>query len=198
MTDYPEAARDPIVCLHDRPGAAHWYADQIDALGARVVETADVLDARDGASVDRWVAAAARDIEADAPAHVLATATAAYAAIVLASRHPHLVRSLLLGDPQIPHDDAEYRQLLASVHAPTLVIASAPDQVSEAAEESRLAVPQGIAGGIDNGVFVVIDGCDVPAHRERGSSFHEWVTSFTIIAEGLGALGQRRQEEAHV
>ncbi|EOM74480.1 alpha/beta hydrolase [Rhodococcus rhodnii] len=192
MREIPDRGSEPIVCVHDRPGGAHWFAEQIDTLGARPVEVEDVLDIDDDASLARWLRHVVGEIGSDAPVHVLATGPAAYAAVVLAARYPDLVRSLLLGDPRIPGDTEEYRDLLASVRTPTLVIASA----IEGASDRELAVPQSIAGGIDNGVFVVIDGVAVPAHRERGSSFDEWATSFTVIAEGLGALEPRRQEKA--
>ncbi|QNG21113.1 hydrolase [Rhodococcus triatomae] len=156
----------------------------------------------------------AREIEAvGEPVHVLATGIAAHGAVVLAVRHPELVVSLLLGDPADESPSTE-RDLLGRVTTPTLVIASQPDggrassaepdggRASSAepdgGRESVSSAAQALAGGIDNGVFVVIDGAAVPAHRERGASFDEWVTSFTIIAEGLGALGAHRQEEVHV
>ncbi|NUP25364.1 MAG: alpha/beta hydrolase, partial [Nocardia sp.] len=74
---------------------------------------------------------------------------------------------------------------------PSLVIASVPDGHAD------IATAQSIAGGIDNGVFVVIDGGTIPAHRERAASFNEWVTAFTIIAEGLDAMASQRQEKAN-
>ena len=196
-----DAGCRPIVCLHDRSGAADWFAAQVDHLGARVIEPHVALT---GDALDEWVSWSAREIEAvGEPVHVLATGIAAHGAVVLAVRHPELVVSLLLGDPADESPSTE-RDLLGRVTTPTLVIASQPDggRASSAepdgGRESVSSAAQALAGGIDNGVFVVIDGAAVPAHRERGASFDEWVTSFTIIAEGLGALGAHRQEEVHV
>ncbi|WP_200949854.1 alpha/beta fold hydrolase [Nocardioides sp. Root151] len=186
----------PIVCLHPTPGAADWFDQQHEDLDVIAWETPGdlALDATDPGSVDRWVEGAVTAVTSrgEGPVHVLATGAAAYGAIVLASRHPELVVSLLLGDPELAHAagaETERADLLRSIVAPTLVIASAPDPGHGTADA------QALAGGIDNGVFVIIDGCRVPAHRERGSSFNEWVSSFTIIAEGLMALAPQRQED---
>lgn len=180
-------------------------------LGAEMTAQLADLDVRpweSGASagpheLDRWVEALCHHLATvGSSAHLLATGPAAYGAIVLAARHPELVVSLLLGDPEVDLEAEGYAALLRAVVAPTLVIAAAPDADSATPEvgaevSPQIAQAQSIAGGIDNGVFVVIDGCPVPAHRERGSSFTEWVTSFTTIAEGLVALTQQRQEERH-
>lgn len=198
MTDLLErSTTDPIVCLHGEQDVAAWYVDQLVGLDALVWETpADVvLDRTDVASLDRWVDAAVAGItrlSGGRRVHVLATGPAAYGAIVLGARHPEVVTSLLLGDPETDPTEQGYAELLAAVTAPTLVVASAPEPGDPA---QTVAAAQSIAGGIANGVFVVIDGALVPAHRERGSSFNEWVTSFTIIAEGLDALGTQRQED---
>lgn len=187
----------PIVAVAVGPGATDRFIGQAD-LG--VLPWAGAQDTTD---LDGWVDALADHLAGFGQrVHVLATGPAAYPAIVLAARRAELVMSLLLGDPEVDPDAEGYAALLREVAAPTLVIAAAPDpdaatpQVG-AAVSPEIAQAQSIAGGIDNGVFVVIDGCPVPAHRERGSSFNEWVTSFTIIAEGLVALTQQRQEERH-
>lgn len=204
----PEAPADrhsPVIGLCAEPGAADWYREQAD-LDLHPWDAGEPLDATDPDALDRWVTAAAAHLATFGErVHVLATGPAAYAAIVLGVRHPELIMSLLLGDPQMderlgPGNDG-YDELLHQVVAPTLVIASAPDPdgTPTVGDEIRpeMAQAQSIAGGVDNGVFVVIDGCRVPAHRERGSSFNAWVTSFTTIAEGLVALTQQRQEELH-
>lgn len=169
----------PIACLGADPGTVTWFQGELDGLesiaweGGAATQTATTLEA--------WVAAAREAITLDAATrvHLLTTGPAAYGAITLAARHPHLVASLLLGDPDVDPETAGYAETLADVQAPTLVIASAPDP-GHATEHA-----QSIAGGITDGVFVIIDGAQIPAHRERGSSFNEWAVAFTLIAEGL-------------
>ncbi|UUZ60296.1 alpha/beta fold hydrolase [Nocardioides sp. B-3] len=194
------AAARPIVCLHTAPGAADWFDQQHEDLDvvARDVPADLATVAADPGSLESWVEGAVTAVRSGGggPVHVLATGGAAYGAIVLAARHPELVVSLLLGDPELVRTadtraEGERAELLRTVGVPTLVIASAP----ELGHGNRDA--QTLAGGIDNAVFVIIDGCRVPAHRERGSSFNEWVSSFTIIAEGLMALAPQRQEDVH-
>jgi len=183
----------PIGCVHATPGEVTWFNEQLDGLAVMPWETSggSGVDPSDPGSVDRWVADAVGAIRdrGNEPVHVLATGPTAHPAIVLAARHPQLVTSLILGDPEVDHHRAGYAELLRSVCAPTLVIAAAPEATHDAGPAQR------IAGGIDNGVFVIIDGCPIPAYRERSSSFNEWVVSFTIIAEGLRALATHRQEE---
>ncbi|MGC5164694.1 alpha/beta hydrolase [Rhodococcus sp. 105337] len=177
--------REPILCVHDGPGVTDHFADQIRALAALPIGTQTVLDIAETDSLERWLDEVTGGFVEHGRSHLLATGPAAYGAIVFATRRPELVLSLLLGDPAVPSESEDYRDLLRTVVAPTLVIASVP----EAGDETCLEQPQTIAGGIDNGVFVVIDGCRVPAHQERPTSFNEWVTSFTIIAEGLADSG---------
>lgn len=187
----------PIVAVDVGPDATDRFIAQADL---------DVLPwaaEENAGDLDRWVDALAAHLAGFGQrVHVLATGPAAYPAIVLAARRPELVMSLLLGDPEVDPETDGYAALLREVAAPTLVIAAAPDADAAspevgAAVSPEIAQAQSIAGGIDNGVFVVLDGCPVPAHRERGSSFNEWVTSFTTIAEGLVALTQQQQEERH-
>lgn len=171
----------PIVCLGTEPGDATWFDSELDGLAA--VPWADGGAMTEPADLDAWVSAAAAEIATQATrAHVLATGPAAYGAILLAARHPALVVSLVFGDPVVDTGQEEYDAQLAAVRAPSLVIASAPDPGQSTGQA------QSIAGGIENGVFVIIDGAQIPAHRERGSSFAEWVAAFTVIAEGLVAL----------
>lgn len=181
-----------LVCLHAGPEPGRWFADQVAALGA-IAHRCRALDPADQESVDAWVnevAAAVTALGHDR-VHVLATGATAYGAIAFAACHPALVTSLVLGDPEVEPDLPGYGEFLARVSAPSLVIASVPD------EHTDIARAQSIAGGIDNGVFVVIDGATIPAHRERADSFNEWVTAFTIIAEGLDAMASQRQEKAN-
>lgn len=181
-----------LVCLHAGADPDSWFADQIEALGALAYRSR-ALDPADQESVEPWVdevAAAVAALGHDR-VHLLATGANAYGAIALAARHPTLVTSLVLGDPEVETDVPGYRELLTRVAAPSLVIASVPDGHAD------IATAQSIAGGIDNGVFVVIDGGTIPAHRERAASFNEWVTAFTIIAEGLDAMASQRQEKAN-
>lgn len=181
-----------LVCLHAGPDPARWFADQVETLGAIAHRSAAPPPA-DPESVDAWADEAAAGVTAlgHDRVHLLATGATAYGAIALAARHPALVTSLVLGDPEVDPDAPGYGELLARVAAPTLVIASVPD------ERMDMAHAQSIAGGIDNGVFVVIDGGTIPAHRERAASFNEWLTAFTVIAEGLDSMASQQQEKTH-
>jgi hypothetical protein len=181
-TSAATSARRPVVHLGSRAGNVTWLGEDLD--GIDTIPWSVEAPVTDVATVDGWVAAATEELarRSDLGVHVLAIGAAAYPAIALAARRPELVASLLLGDPQVDLDLDGYQVLLASVTAPTLVIASAPQH------EESIEHAQSIAGGIDNGVFVIIDGADVPAHRERGSSFSEWAVAFTEIAEGLRTL----------
>ncbi|WP_327150999.1 alpha/beta fold hydrolase [Nocardia sp. NBC_01329] len=181
-----------LVCLHAGPDPARWFADQVAALGA-IAHRCRPLDPADPECVDAWVNEVASAVTAlgHGRVHLLATGTTAFGALALAARRPALVTGLVLGDPRVDPAAPGYDELLAQVAAPSLVIASVPD------ERVDIAQAQSIAGGIDNGVFVVIDGGTVPAHRERAASFNEWVTAFTIIAEGLDAMASQRQEKTN-
>lgn len=184
----PDEPNDPFVCLHDRPGGGEWFAEQILELDACAIEPADILDPDDETSVKSLLDKAIREMAArttidGAPAHLIATGEAVAVALRLAVDRPDLVRSLLLGDPSSGYDDGGNDDVLRAVSVPTLVIASAPE-----AEGLVSASAQRIAGLVDNGVLVLIDGCRVPAHRENGVSFDEWAMSFAAIAEGLATL----------
>lgn len=179
-------ARRHVVCLHAGPGAADWFASQLGAFRASAWETPEdlTLQPADPRSVNQWVAAAAGVIAQtdDGQRHVLATGEAAYGAIVLAAEHPELVTSLVLGDPIVDEADDNYWQQMKRVRCPALVVASAPERSTDVAQA------QSVAGGIANGVFVIIDGCEAPAHKNRENSFNEWLVSFFAIAEGLRSL----------
>ncbi|MFI2332240.1 alpha/beta fold hydrolase [Nocardia rhamnosiphila] len=187
-----ETPAHALVCLHAGPDPARWFADQVETLGAIARRSAAPPPA-DPEHVDAWAHEVAAGVTAlgHDRVHLLATGATAYGAIALAARYPALVTSLVLGDPEVDPDAPGYGELLAQVAAPTLVIASVPD------ERVDIAHAQSIAGGIDNGVFVVIDGGTIPAHRERAASFNEWLTAFTVIAEGLDAMASQQQEKTH-
>lgn len=199
MMKTPESPRDRFVCLHEGLDGGDWFAEQVLNLDATVIDAGIPFRLEDPQSVESWVAGVAAQLSRfHTPVHVIATGAAASGALALQVRNPELVRSLLLGDPVAPDDSPEFRAMLGAVTAPTLVIASAPDDTDNAIS----AAGQQIAGLVDNGVFVVIDGCRVPAHRERGSSFDEWVLSFAGIAEGIAAMNaamnSAHEEKAHV
>lgn len=182
----------PIVHLGTVPGEATWFERDLGDLAS--IPWQDGTPLADTSAVEGWVSAAVDTItDGGRPrAHVLATGPAAYGAIVLAARHPALVASLLLGDPAVDGSLDGYAELLASVRAPTLVIASVPDPGHRADQA------QSIAGGIADGVFVVIDGARVPAHQERSGSFTEWTVAFTEIAEGLETVDRQEPGEPGV
>ncbi|MGO4588589.1 alpha/beta fold hydrolase [Paenarthrobacter sp. 2TAF44] len=182
-----------VVCLHGGGGAGEWFDHQLDALGARAWEPGIgvALDvAGPPGQMDEWVEAASSALydSTAGPAHILASGTAAYGAIVLAALHPEQVKSLILGDPLVDMSLEGFVATLRRVRAPSLVIAAAPDI------DTDISIPQSIAGGISNGVFVIIDNTAVPAHQSRSHSFNEWSRSFMNIAEGLHTVTQTQEE----
>jgi len=184
-----------VVCLHGGGGAGEWFAHQLDALGARAWEpgigvTFDVTGPP--GQMDDWVEAASSALHesASGPAHILASGTAAYGAIMLAALHPQQVKSLILGDPLVDTSVEGFVATLRRVRAPSLVIAAAPDI------DTDISIPQSIAGGITNGVFVIIDNTAVPAHQSRSHSFNEWSRSFMNIAEGLHTVTETQEEHS--
>ena len=184
-----------VVCLHGGGGADEWFAHQLDALGARAWEpgigvTFDVTGPP--GQMDDWVEAASSALHesASGPAHILASGTAAYGAIMLAALHPQQVKSLILGDPLVDTSVEGFVATLRRVRAPSLVIAAAPDL------DTDISIPQSIAGGITNGVFVIIDNTAVPAHQSRSHSFNEWSRSFMNIAEGLHTVTETQEEHS--
>jgi len=184
-----------VVCLHGGGGAGEWFAHQLDALGARAWEpgigvTFDVTGPP--GQMDDWVEAASSALHesASGPAHILASGTAAYGAIMLAALHPQQVKSLILGDPLVDTSVEGFVATLRRVRAPSLVIAAAPDI------DTDISIPQSIAGGISNGVFVIIDNTAVPAHQSRSHSFNEWSRSFMNIAEGLHTVTETQEEHS--
>ncbi|MFK0039409.1 alpha/beta fold hydrolase [Paenarthrobacter sp. NPDC090517] len=184
-----------VVCLHGGEGAAEWFAQQLDALGARAWEPRLGVDGDvtgPPGQMDAWVEAASSALSESTtgPAHILASGTAAYGAIMLAARHPEQIKSVILGDPVVDTSVEGFVATLRRVRAPSLVIAAAPDM------DNDISIPQSIAGGIRNGVFVIIDNTAVPAHQSRSHSFNEWSRSFMNIAEGLHTVTETQEEHS--
>ncbi|MFI7484108.1 alpha/beta fold hydrolase [Kocuria sp. M1R5S2] len=177
--------RDLVLCLDGTPGQGSQFLDQTGFLRAGYWAPATAgYDIHDRAGVEQWVENAAAHIRAEgiAPLHALVAGDVAYGALLLGARHPELLTSLVISDPLVDENDEQYWDTLRDVHVPTLVIASAPEP------DTDITKPQTVAGGVDNGVFVIIDGTSAPAHRTRPASFNEWASSFMTIAEGLRAL----------
>ncbi len=177
-----------ILCLRSGAEPADWYLEQVHALGAHEWgpqgETDDTT----------WLEQAAHAITNGAhgwPVHVLATGATVTRALLLAARRPDLVTSVLASDPEVNDADPAYWELLRQVQTPTLVLVAAPQP------ESDTSPAQTVAGGIANGVMVIVDGCTAPVHRQSARSFNEWVTAFMSIAEGLQTLTLNPREETH-
>lgn len=188
----PAAERDTlaagILCLRSGAEPADWFLEQVHALGA--VEWAPEAETDD----ETWLAQAVGVIAEHAggePVHVIAAGPAVPRALLLAARRPELVVSILAGDPEVNEADPAYWDLLRQVHTPTLVVVAAPRPDSDTSQA------QTVAGGVDNGVMVIIDGTAAPVHRSNPRSFAEWVTAFMSIAEGLRTLTPQPREEAH-
>lgn len=114
-----------------------------------------------------------------AASHVLAIGAEAPGALSLAAQHVERVVSLVLVDPDVQPDDPEHLATMKQVAVPTLVIASAPSP------DHPVEQAQSVAGGVDNGVFVIIDGSEAPTLLNRPESVIEWASAFMQIAEGL-------------
>ncbi|MFJ5956988.1 alpha/beta fold hydrolase [Paenarthrobacter sp. NPDC092416] len=192
--EHPKASHS-VVCLHGSADADSWFSDQLLDFGAWAWDGSNHLGGQPASAAEsrEWAASAASAlVEAETgPVHVIATGSSALGAIALGASRPELVKSLILGDPEVDPADVAYASLLRDVRAPTLVIAAAP------AFDTDISKPQSVAGGIKNGVFVIIDNCHVPAHRNRPASFNEWAKSFINIAEGLHAF-TRPEEDGNV
>jgi pimeloyl-ACP methyl ester carboxylesterase len=183
------ALRDGVVCLRSGTEPADWFLDQVHALGASEWGPAEA-----GTDDDAWVTGAADAVAAQAgggPAHVIATGPTAHRVLLLAVRRPELVTSVLIADPEVDDADPAYWELLRQVRTPTLVVVAAPER------DTDISDAQSVAGGVHNGVMVIIDDCAAPVHRQSPQSFHEWITAFMSIAEGLRALTYDTKEEAH-
>lgn len=130
-----------------------------------------------------WDADTTERVRSGDQIHVIACGADVVDAVALAIEHPETVLSLILAEPT-PLPTATI-DALPAVSVPTLVLASAP------AADTDLVAAQTLAGDIENGVFVVLDGAPSPAHTERRKSFEEWTVSFVAIAEGLAARDGR-------
>lgn len=180
MSSTPTARRHPlttgVLCLRSGPEPADWFLDQVHALGAQ--EWSPDWDLDDEAWLERAAGTIADRLDGG-PVHVIAAGAAVPRALLLAARRRDLVTSILAGDPEVDESDPGYWELLGQVHAPTLVVVAAPDP------DTDTSGAQSVAGGIDNGVLVIVDGAVAPTHRSRPESFTEWATAFMVIAEGL-------------
>lgn len=177
-----------VVCLRAGDDPADCYLEQLHALGA--TEWAPAEETDDAG----WVGQAGQMLVEQAggePVHLLVSGRTVPRALQLAVRHPDLVCSILASDPVVDEEDPAYWELLARVQAPTLVLVAAPHRDSDTSQA------QTVAGGVDNGVMVIIDGAIAPVHRQAPQSFNEWVTAFMSIAEGLRTLASQHMEEAH-
>ncbi len=177
-----------ILCLRSGTDPADWFLDQVHALGA--VQWGPEGEPDDEA----WLAQADRALTEDLggrPVHVIAAGTAVPRALLLAARRPESVISVLAGDPVVDESNPAYWELLRQVHTPTLVVVAAPRPDSDTSHA------QTVAGGIENGVMVIIDGTAAPVHRSNPRSFAEWVSAFMSIAEGLQTLTPQPREETH-
>ncbi|MHC6222463.1 alpha/beta fold hydrolase [Arthrobacter sp. MMS24-S77] len=192
--DSPQAdtrrIRHRVVCLHNGSGAGEWYTRQVAAYDAQTWGGAHLGATVPEDQLEGWVTAAAAALRDGGvtPVHLVTSGRAVYGTIVLAGRYPELVKSMILGDPEVDTSVEGYAHSLQLVQAPSLVIAAAPQADTDIAE------PQSIAGGIDNGVFVIIENTAVPAHRTRADSFNEWATSFMNIAEGLHTFAESEED----
>lgn len=115
----------------------------------------------------------------DESVHVVAVAADAPGALFLAANRAERVVSLVLIDPEVHGDDPEHVTTMRAVTVPTLVIVSAPTP------DAPIEQGQAVAGGVDNGVFVIIDGTAAPTLESRPESVLEWSSAFMSIAEGL-------------
>lgn len=176
-----------ILCLRSGDEPADWFLDQIHALGA--VEWGPTGQPDDEAWLTQAVDAIGEHFAGD-PVHLISAGSAVRRALLVAARRPDLVISILAGDPEVDESDAAYWELLRQVHTPTLVVVAAPRPDTDTSQA------QTVAGGIDNGVMVIVDGAAAPVHRSNPHSFAEWITAFMAIAEGLRTLTPQQREEA--
>jgi pimeloyl-ACP methyl ester carboxylesterase len=186
-TGQPESPAGGVLCVRSGEQPPGWFVDQVYALAA--IEWGPDGDPDDEAWVAQAVDAVA-DQPSGAPVHMIASGTGVPRALALAAHRPDLVTSIVACDPVVDESDPAYRELLRQVRAPTLVVVAA----SRADTDTSQA--QTVAGGIENGVMVIVDGAVAPVHRSNPHSFAEWVTAFMSIAEGLQALAPPATEEA--
>ncbi|TWP34686.1 alpha/beta fold hydrolase [Leekyejoonella antrihumi] len=166
-----------VLALHTAAPTADWPAPSIDEVTLRKVTFAEDTDLASRVTV------AARAIdEFGSPMHVLASGDDGAVAIRLAVTHPELVKSLVLADATSHTALGDVTADLTAVTVPALVVCAAPELNSD------LTASQELAGQISNGVFVVMDRVERPAHRARPDSFNAWSDSFISIVEGLRGL----------
>lgn len=172
-----DTATAAVLCLHSTDRTRGWPAPALEDVAGQT------LTFDEGISLDAKVDAAAATVESfGAPMHILASGDDGAVAVRLAVIRPDLVKSLLLADCNPVTPQADVTDDLPRVLAPALVVCAAPDG------NTGLEASQTLAGQIDNGVFVVIDHVERPAHSSRPSSFSAWTSSFISIVEGLRAL----------
>lgn len=172
------ATAPPVVLfLHSAATARDWPAPSLDEVTSRRV----IFE--DGAGLDSRVDEAAQAImDFGKPMHVLASGDEGAVAIRLAVAHPDLVKSLVLADCDPDTALGDVIADLPRVEAPTLVLCASPEG------EGGFEASQTLAGQISNGVLVVLDDVERPAHTSRPGSFSAWSNSFISIIEGLRAL----------
>ncbi|MBM9464019.1 hypothetical protein JL108_11220 [Aeromicrobium sp. YIM 150415] len=169
--DSPEAA---VLTLHSHES---WSRPSLEE------HTHLTVSFQAGQDLDQRTSAAASTVEEfGSPVHVVASGPDGAVAVRLAVTRPDLVKSLVLADCSPANDLGDVTDDLPSVTVPALVVAACPDGTS-GLEES-----QTLAGQIPNGVFVVIDHVELPAHDSRPASFSAWSNSFISIVEGLRSL----------
>lgn len=167
--------QQPALWILGSADADELFAAQREVLGGRVWKSPASDD-------EAWLAAAEQELER--ASHLIAATDVAPQVLQLAARRPELVISVQLVDPQFDTDDADLRDVMRQISAPTLVLAAAPQP------DTTFAVAQAVAGTVDNGVMVLIDGHDAPVHATASSLVTEWIWPFMEIAEGLLELGQ--------
>lgn len=174
VVDSPAPA---VLSLHSATDLPAWPAPALDEVTGRSVVFSETAD------LTTRVAGAVEAIEEfGSPMHVLASGDDGAVAVRLAVLHPDLVKSLVLADcdPDTPLGDVTAE--LPNVTVPALVVCASPDGAA------GLEASQTFAGQIPNGVFVVMDHVERPAHGSRPDSFSAWSQSFISIIEGLRSL----------
>lgn len=168
---------DPASSILSLHSSQDWPALTVSEEGGRSVAFTPEQD------LATRVELAAEAIEgAGGPMHVVASGPEGAVAVRLAVTRPDLVRSLVLTDCSPRTDLGDVTDDLPNVTVPALVVAASPDG------ESGLDDSQTLAGQIPNGVFVVMDHTELPAHGSRPDSFQAWSAAFISIVEGLRDL----------
>ncbi|MGJ3507787.1 alpha/beta fold hydrolase [Enemella sp. A6] len=180
-----EKLSGPVLALLAADDPEDYFDRQQRHLGAQVWRSpADVDDTA-------WLTAAREALSETGqghPVHVIAGAAMAARALRLVADQPVATSSLQLVDPDLDTNDPTLRDTMSLVETPTLVVVAAPDRAT------TFAKAQSIAGGVPNGVMVIIDDQQPPAHRTSPEAFNEWVTAFMHIAEGLYDMRSQSNE----